>query len=284
VEALLDWMVMPPCTLIAGITRTVAVQSVMAQALGPGVPLNANQALSGPGTQPTPVGVDTNVLQEAIVFEGGETVREALRMVCAYQTPSGVIPSWAFFTVDFWYGLRFWMAQADVPTRVPEDYAPLTMLSTPAGPNPAALDHETDSGEVVRQLYVKGVNAAASGFFSDGSGLPGPTAFLNDASILTGAARDAAAQAYFFDKGQSVRGSYRKETFLDTGTVAAHVQAQSRTVVTDAQVGLSAADYPIGSITKRYFGAGLETWTVTYGGLPASLPNAIRRLTRAVRS
>jgi hypothetical protein len=287
VEALLDWMVLPlDVTFASGTEAYAAVQSLAAQATGVGVALNT-AAASGAGfgsAIATPVGkLDSSppTLSAAVTVTAGTTLREAIRQISDNLT-GGLNPATQpiFATVDFWLGLRYFGWAIGV-----SDYADLTIVDTVTGPIQAAdLAHESDAGGVVRGVYVKGGNAAGSGPVSDGSGLPGQWATLEDSTLLTGDARDIAARAYLADKAQSVRGTFARETFTDTSTTSAHIQAGAFVTLTDAQVGLSAASYRIFSISKRYFGARLETWTIAYGGMPPSVARAIRRLTRTTRS
>lgn len=292
-EAVLDWMLIPSLTIPAGTyVCATLVQQMVAAATGVGVALNVNADLDDPeGSQAQPVGsggpgFDLITLADALVFEG-TSLREAIRqlvMDADFTPPTGVLHK---ETVDFWLGLRFvWVPEIGnpgCPTK-PADYADMTLTATPAGTTPGGQHHELDGGGVVRGVHIKGGNAAGTGTHTDGSGIPGQFAFINDDTILTAAGRRGVADAYLRDNSEAARGSVRKETFTPADSVSTHVQVMSDITITDAQIGLSAQTYEIMSIHKVFHGGGRETWTIGYGGLPPSLPRAIRRLTRDVRS
>lgn len=295
VEALLDWMIIPSLTITAGAygggppgSVGELVQRVVNAAVGPGVPLNiAVDAANSGGQLTKPIGgggLATNLASDLVIT--GQTLREGLRMLSdALYSPAAGVPQWGIFTIDYLFGLRWIVLERAFPDRIPVDYDDLTITDTTAGPIiGAGPSHEVDSASVTRAVYVKGGNANGTGLVTDGSGKVGAFAILEDAAILTNAARDAAGLAYLRDKSFSVRGDVTRQTFIDPSTVTDHVQALSNVVFTDAQLSLSGVTYRIAQIEKHYHGANLETWTISYGGMPPSFPNAVRRLTRDVLS
>jgi hypothetical protein len=286
IEIVLDWMKVPGLTIPSGTDITAAVQSVLANATGIGVSLRAGASQANQGNQAFPIG-DLSVISfgttlGADVVLAGETVREGIRKCFEVAVANGGIFGvygadfvGAYCTVDFWYGVRVWNTG-----NVPADYATLTITDTPAGAIAAAnLAHETDDSGIVRAVVVKGGNAAGSGTVTDGSGLPGEVATLEDDTILTAVAMQVAGRAYLVDKATAERGSYTVQTFAPT----TNIRAGSNTTITDAEVGLSAATYPIASIRKS-FSDTLQTWEVAYGGLRPSFARFVRRATRGTRS
>lgn len=281
IENVLDWMLVPSLTLANGSDFVASIQSVMANATGIGVSLNVTSGGGVDGTQAQPVGnlFVFNSLNETVTLTG-DTVREAIRKIAAVSPVADpfAIPygqTYGLCSVDFWGGLRVWRASTK-----PGGYADLTINDAPAGPILGAdLSHNV-AAIVPHQVYVQGGNAAGTGLVSDGSGIPGPVATFSDSSILAASTRDALGKAYLTDQITTERGSYTVETFVPS----TDIHAGSRTTITDAQIGLSGNIFPIAAIRKTFQGANLETWAITYGGLPPSLTRMLRRLTRDIRS
>lgn len=287
-EVALDWMIVPPMTFPAGTFLQDAIQAAAGAALGVGIPLRAFSSTGFgddvSGSQASPVArftvsLSTVVLAEAVTITNPTTLREVLNLLggsaLSYfvEGPFGttVVPR---FTIDFYDGLR---AYSDGTG--PSDYAGLTVADTVAAANaPENLNQQIDTGQRVRNVYVIGGNAAGSGLVPDGSGIPGATAVINDSSILTDSAKRAAANAYMRDKVPTGRGSLE----LNGNTVATNVRPGSILTLTDAETG-STGTYPIGEIRKKYRGP-RQDWTISFGGMPASLSRSVRRLTRGVLS
>ncbi|HEV8282348.1 MAG TPA: hypothetical protein VGQ02_10835 [Candidatus Limnocylindrales bacterium] len=283
-EIVLDWLVVPSLTIPAGTPVDQAVQTAAAAAAGIGFPLRTFGGASLNGTQAAPVGVlkagfPPNTRYAITV--SNEPLRAVIGKIIAAGPDTTVtgfgftIGGYGTVTVDFYDGLRFYLA-----TAAPSDYDTLTVADTVAGVLVAAdLAHTFDAGSRVRQVSIVGGNAAGTGVVSDGSGIPGPTAAITDAAILTSDDRDAIGGAYLADKSLTGRGSLT----LEANTIATNIRAGSPLDLTDAETGATGV-YPIGSITKRFYGGTRQDWTITYGGLPASFAAAVRRLTRTVLS
>lgn len=299
-EAILDWITVPAMTFAAGTPVPTAVQQALAAGISPGgFALNTGWTNNTQGTMALPMGDlsaatlgNTYAFLDTALTTTTDTLREVIRQIITAASVSNnltgstePLTSQVNWTVDYYFGLRMWVG-GSVSTAHPGDYSTLVIKDDLSGANiqAANLQHETDGGGVIRGVYVIGGNANGTGPIMDGTGLPGPIATLEDSTILTSAARDLAGAAYLVDKAQAIRGSFDRQTFTDTSTLSAHIQAGSLVSITDAQVSLTSQLFVIGSITKTYHGGGLETWSVTYGGLPPSLPRALRRLTRAVRN
>lgn len=298
-EILLDWLVLgADVTWAASTSYSDAVLGTVAQCVsGMSSPLRAFNGSASPGagtnsTQAAPTselqGPPAARLVNALTLTAGTTLRECLRMIGddtdtnnAGGFGSRYGQSGPFVTVDMWYGLRTWGFGADY-----HDAATLTMNDVTPGPILAArLRYTRDVTSVPRAVYVKGGNAAGSGLVTDGSGDPGPTAVLSDSSITTAAARDLAAAAYLAQRRATLRGTVRRDTFVNTDTVTAHVVAGGSSVtITDAQLPGSPIGGTIMGIGKTYLPGDLEVWDITFGQLPPSLPRELRRLTRTVLS
>lgn len=286
-EALLDWLITEADVTYALNSALVdAVQSLVVGTEGMPNPL---RVFSGGrnSTQANPtadLGLVVGVtLDYAVTIPAGTTLREAIRMLVD-ATGGGAVKGSSpgpFCTVDMWFGLRLWGLNGGLV-----DYAGLSVNQV-AGPIvPAALAHTVDQAGVPFAVFVKGGNAAGTGLVlrPTSGGVPaGPTPVLNDATILTAAARDAAGQAYLAERQSAVRGKLTRQTFVDTNTPAAHVSPGSDLTLVAAGIGVSGT-YEIMQITRRFHGGNLETWDVAYGALPPSLPRAMRHFTRDILS
>jgi hypothetical protein len=289
-EAVLDWLIVTPTfTLPAGMNLTDAIQAVVGLAQGIGFPLRAfvrpgfvvndvsgNQA---GGIAQFQVNLATVTLGSDVTITGPVTLREALAVVCGTGLDfflgdwggSSFLP---VVTVDFYGGLR-----AYSPLAGPSDYAGLTVADTfAAALAPENLRHNVDAGGRPHQVWVKGGNAAGTGMVTDGTGIVGPTAVLNNSDILTGDAKRAAGTAYLRDKKQTIRGSFE----LNGNTIATNVRVGSLLDLTDAETGATGL-YAIAEIQRRYAGPRRD-WRVSFGGMPLDLSRQIRRLTRGVLS
>lgn len=285
IEVVLDWAKVPSATVAAGTETGVGVQSMYAAAFGLGVPLRAFYSSSNAnpnGSLATPIGqlggVSGPALVGSTVTVANVTLREAIRAVLdASDPPSvshGVSPVQASVTVDFWFGLRMW------GTQKPTDYANLTVTDTAAGPIRAANPEATiDGAGVARGVYVVGGNVAGTVLVMDGTGIPGDIAILQDSTILDVVSATQAGLAYLQDKA----GSQRGRVTLETNAIATNVRAGSSLLLTDSQIAVDAGGGgTIYQIAKTFQAGGtLETWDVTYGGLPPSMVSRLRRITRA---
>jgi hypothetical protein len=284
-EAVLDWMLVPSLTIPAGTRASTAIQAAAANATGIGFPLRAlsDEGLNGyQGNQAMPIAafatlVDSTDLVAAVTL-AGETLREAIRKIFEASLNEGIFVGsggvTGQVTVDFTYGLRAWATGT-----TPEDYINTTVAEVIGGLAATTLDHETDALGVVHQVYVKGGNAAGTGLVTDGRGIPGPVALIEDSSITTAAAKQAAGVAYLEQSNVATRGSFTLENFAPTS----NVRAGSWITITSTPAGLSAQVFTIASIAKTFI-VNKQTWRVAYGGLPLSPARLIRRLTRFVRS
>lgn len=278
-EALLDWCVTTyDVTIPINSPLGSAALAIAAAAAATG-PLRGSTdegfcTLEMP-TSPLYIGGATQ--DDPVVIPAGTTLREGLRQVHANAT--GFLASIGLSggaTVDMFFGLRTFMMN-DYGRR-PNDYVILTITNTVAGTEATdvGLAHEVDASSVVRGVYVVGGNALGSGLVSDGSGLTGPISVINDSTILTATARNAAALAYLSTFSTGVRGSF---TISAYAAVATRISAGGYVDITDAGTQLTTNKMQIGSIRKT-FQATTQTWTVTYGGQEASAMRQVRRLTK----
>lgn len=289
VEAVLDWLYVPEFT----VTDINAIfNDYIAQGIGgaPGIGFALNYAYPitgvGPSTQARPMGAyGAQSITFPLVVEGG-TLRRVLAqlndVLVGQQTaasPSYNGGGWVA-TVDFYGGLRWWDATGWFNTK-PQDW-----VSTAIGPvnKPANLEHVTSLGDAVRQVYVIGGNAAGTGLVSSGSGAVGPTAVLEDATILTAGAMLAAGRSYLAAHGQTVEGSFGAEEYLTAGAIGAERHAGAEFVLTDAQAGVAGLTVAASRITKTFVAGGVrEMWTVDYGSRDSRASVYLRRLSRTVQ-
>ena len=269
-DAVLDWLTLPAVTLAftwaGGYDVYPAVQSLYAQANGIGVPLNTGFAVQY-GSQAFPVGNLTAyqalMASGTYAITGGTSLRSAIRGLLAAAVEAVTYlsgqPSYGL-TVDFYGGLRCWDTAPAFYTTHPSDYADLTVTDTSASAlTSAQLLHVMDGGSVVRGVQVNGGNAAGTGYVSDGSGIPGRTSVVTDATLLTAAAKLAAANDAIAQAVVTPRGSFLLDTYTPTS-----VHPGSTLTLTDAGIGV-ATWYRVQGITKTFNGDGTQQWTVAYG-------------------
>ena len=186
------------------------------------------------------------------------------------------------FTIDMYYGLRLFRTE-QVGFEVPDDYAITDFQNVVGGSTTEGLEYTTDLG-TAHVVYVKGGNAAGSGFVSDGTGLPGQYAYLEDASVTTAAALTARGTSYLQDFASGLRGSFDLSDKSGTQIVSSTTHTGGVVTVTDARVGLSSTRLRMMTIAKSYNPSGREDWTISFGGIAPSMVNLVRRLTRTIRS
>jgi hypothetical protein len=279
IECLLDWIVVPGLTLEASTLMGDNFQRAAA-----GAPLRVFLQKGGGfvnGTQALPVG---NMVQGWFVIPDSSpfnlpaaTLREMLRAIWnqvgdfgfGFPTPTAS----AQITVDFTRGLRAWFPNEGYQ---PDDYVTLVVNDTAFTNTSAELEYTLVPADIVRGLLIIG-GSGYTGTFSDGSGIVGQQAILNDTTITSSAAGSVAALGYLGEFALQVRGRLHLNTF-NHGTTK--YQVGGLLTLTDAMVGLSANTFRIGAITKHYNPDGTEEWDIQFGGLAPSAMNAIRRQTR----
>lgn len=292
-EALLDWQKLPALTIPAGTDLTAAIQALAHQSTGVGVALRALSDGSNQGSQAGPIGDITGSgvsTDTAVAIPAGTSLREGLQLLLqqlsfiAPPTVPGVLARIPRVTVDFYLGLRFWDSASGAPA--PSDYDTLLVknVAAPVGTEtPAAnLEHGSDAGQVVHQVYVVGGNAAGTGLVSDGSGKIGDVATLSDSTILTATDRDRAGIAYMASRGVIDRGSFVLEDVAPATIAAKNMRAGGQIVITDNEIGVL-AQYMIAAIEFSFVG-NQESWAMEYGAMRPSAIRAMRRLTRSVLS
>jgi hypothetical protein len=132
---------------------------------------------------------------------------------------------------------------------------------------------------------VRGTGVSA--IVSDGTGKAGPTAVLDDSTLTTVDAAQAAGQAYLAQYASSARASF---SLTDTNILTANLaHAFALGVdITDARVGLSAASDDTFRVTNlarsNFSGDGDEDVTFSFGGNPPSVTALTRQLTRTTLS
>ena len=281
IEAVLDWLYSPAITIPAGLTWVGAWQSLVANALGSaGIALNVNaDPVGGLSTVAHPVEAPASTTLGAIAVPAG-SLRQALQAFTDAALAESALTSVTFlFTVDFYGGLRvgIWSLLYP-PTTLYDDYAIATFSD--AGPvRPSRLVWGYNDSGTPRSAYVNGTGAGL-GIVSDGSGLPGPTAVIGDATINTQPKRDALAAIYLRSNAGAASGSVTAEGGLTLGTPAAQVRPPAPVRITHAGVGLtSATDFVMRAIVKTWAPSGEETWTIEFGGYAPRGSQYLRTLT-----
>jgi hypothetical protein len=284
VEAILDWCIVPSITIANSAAISYEyVQSACAMAVGNGIGVLRVMATVGDkfGTQAAPLGtVHNSSTPNYTQTISNVTLRECIRLIYVNTifAPAGITPLNSNATVDFYGGLRMWRTTQS-PFR-PNDYTDLTVTDTSVGAVVAEkLDHETDAAGIVRNVWVVGGNAAGTRLVSDGTGLPGATAVLTDASILTSDDAAGAGTTYLADFQIGNRGTFEQQDWTPTFTL----HPGSLVTITDTRISQAGVTYVIGDITKR-FNAVRQDWQIAYGGLMPSVTKSMRRLTRSTLS
>lgn len=288
IEAILDWAVTSvDLAFPANDTdaASVGIQRIVANSVG----LGELRALANPGNpfgnQALPIGDETSsVAPDALLIPAGTTVREAIRMVVTSGLDvnnTGLGGSPEMITVDFYRGLRAFVDHDLFSPGLifePDDYATFTVVDTPASGTVAeGLTYSVD-GSVPRSVMVVGTGIVY--VQPDGSGALGQVAVIEDSTITTRTAAQAAAAGYLTSFAEQTRGTFRRIAM----SPPAGVQAGSILALTDARAALNGAQFRIMQIDKEFLPGNLESWTVAFGGLPPSVTRYLRRLTRSTRS
>lgn len=289
IEALLDWIIVEDIALqgvdaadfaahggqFYGIPRAVnAYPSAVESSLAAPISRLWRQ---GGDTSPAPVAAWPEITGD------GRTLRESLIYLATKAAAEDTLEAFGatpimpmLITLDFLGGLRMWRDEAGV---IPSDYTSLTVSD--AGPlRPEFLRHRREPGQLIRAVYVTGANAASTGLVSDGSGIRGRQAYVNDpTNITTAALRDQAARRILRESQAGiVRGDFRLLDFTPTETV----HAGSMVTITSAAVSLAAQQFRIMEIEKTFNGSGRQNWTVAYGSMLPAASAYLRQLTRNV--
>lgn len=280
-EAILDWTLMPEeMTFPAGALPAVAVQSLVANSSGTVVGLNTAMVFFGGGSttaHPISASGTTTQLPYAVTVAAGISLREAIATVCApnANTRNGFNIK---ATIDFTYGLRLFI---DAPFGGwADDYADLTVTDTLIGTVASSrLEHETNADGIVRGVFIKGADAAGTGFLGDGSGKPGRVAYFSDDTIDTAAKLLDAQQTYLNANVLGTRGSLDLTGYSPT----TNVRPGSLLVLTDAGSGATGS-YHIYGIRKTFNVGGTQNWSIAYGGFRPSAVRATRRLIATPRA
>jgi hypothetical protein len=119
---------------------------------------------------------------------------------------------------------------------------------------------------VVHDVYVKGFDAASSGWFGDGTGVRGKRVGLEDDTITTADEARTRAYGYFARQFALARGEFN----LTDWTPTSGVRAGSLVNITDTATGATGT-YRIYGIEKRFHGSGRQDWAVSYGAFRPSL-------------
>lgn len=304
IEAALDWMMVPYLQIFAGTHLAAGVQAIIANATGVGIPLRAFTQPSGSedyGSQAYPIaGIFPGfpATEYEIIIEG-QSVREAVGMLIAacntWYTGGG-----AYLSIDFYSGVRLYNGNG--PNSV---YSPGILTASPSSdmddmyllPGHAEWTSTmtrflVNPGGIFRAVYIKGgiarttgYDPIGSGLVSDGSGIPGPVAYITDDSSVTDTIRDAIGRDYLGAQSQSVRASATYAPMNSDTLTTDNIRPGSHFwAMADSQVMGADTRFMLFSITKTFRPGGFEDWTVSFGGFAPSAVKQTRRLTRDTRS
>lgn len=291
IEAILDWMLVPAVTFGAlTLSFTAQLQALVASAYSVGVPLRAFAAVGGNSTIATPIEDSGGLIQSDTTIPDGTTLREAIRMVnttwLAVTGLGSLFPGITIVTtVDFYYGLRNYIAW-DTSAHSDIKLVPGVMtVSVAAGRIATDIQHEIDTGTAYHQVFIKGGNAAGSGLVTDGTGLPGPIGYYSAVDSLTEQNLADTGLGWLASNTATIRGRF---------TLDGNVQQVStmmwrpRAVVTLTDPTIGTITAPIGQITKRWTDAAGDlgwVWDITYGrSASPSAAQLLRRFTRTANN
>ena len=267
---LLDWLIVPSASFPAypGVVAAAdAVQGMIALATGAGAGMiRAARTAITSSTQANPVGMSS--APSAAVSVSGVTLRTAIQAVFTsvgtwmYDTFSvinpGLLPDYRM-QIDWYGGLRVWDTSGNW-AGYPVDWVGVTLTAHA----PTDTSYSVAQGDA-RSVYVIGGNAAGTALFPDGSGIPGPTAVINDSTILTYGGAFSAAASYFKANGVLASGTVVSDEWDNIGTAGAEAHAGMTVTITDPNIGLSSFSATINEISKTFNNSGTERWSISYG-------------------
>jgi hypothetical protein len=280
VESLLDWYVTGVAlTFAAGSSFQAAVQAIAGSAIGIGeLRAFADPAILS-GTDALPIGGWNITLAVAVSIPANTILREALLAVGAAISPS--LPGGAIFTVDHNFGLRAWSGSVFGPG------AQLNAVNTAAGTQYHGSDTELtlDMAPIVRAVVVVGTGVTVT--VSDGTGLRGRTAILNDQNITAVDQAQAAGAAYLAARGAELGAAATLE--YDGAPVGAHTETTGAGLafamfgITDPAILTVGQNFLNGLATVTFFGDKPNV-RMSAGSSRRSGARLIRRLTRGTLS
>lgn len=275
-EVLLDWVVVPPTTT----TLTTLAQAWARACEGSGIRVQYDGV--GNCTTSAHVGQVGGLSPNTGTY-GPMTLREYIYAVWPgqqYPVGDGVL----YVTVDARKNLCVFTDPFEGVTGVYRQDCTIGSISvsdTVAGTTQAEeLSYGIELGDVVRQVYVVGSGGTSYGWFYDGTGKPGPSAYINDSTITSASLAYYSAMPYIKSRAGTVRGGL---TLSAWSPGSMDVQPGYYVNVSDAVLGLGGS-YRVGGVSKQYLPGGLETWTFELGSPRPSAVRMIRRLTRGVLS
>lgn len=282
VEALLDQIIVPAFTARttdtddagslpvndATIAQSLAeyLPEVRALATGPTVNGSSNQAepMANMTSSTSTVNLITNVTLD------GKSIRAAMaEWLDNSATVAGNAPSTVRLTIDFWSGVRLYKVPLEIPFgfgssggRFPSDWATLTVVETTTGTAASSLrwTRDTAPGTIITAVYVKGGNAAGTGWVVGDTTKGRGEAYIDDSSITTEALRQAAALAILGRRGTGTgRGSLTLENYTPTTS-----RAGGKLTITNAALGWAAKSFVISQIDKTFQKTGAQNWAVSF--------------------
>lgn len=292
-EKILDWLFVPTLTIPSGTCLREALQMILGASIGVGIPYTS-RAKAGNNGWRGDIGEEIASWRNALVASltsqdvviSGATVRQAWdEVIQATSTGSDFFGfgatslSTGFLTVDMDLAVRAWGLDDNDASMKPSDWVNMTVTDTLAGTVRAhELTHDIDFGDDAAGVYVTGGNAAGTGLYGRGDGIPGAIVGESDSTVLTALGLANKGNAILQQKASA---SVARGSFLlpDHTPASTGIHPGAFVVLTDAQQSASGT-YRISGISKTYTKL-RQNWRVSYGGLAPSLPRAIRRLTRA---
>lgn len=295
IAALLDQIIVPSLTLstatVADDLGTEFSDTSALQVLAGYLPLRAFAPPAGRSTQAGPVEATPRMRQIQSVVLDGMSIRAAFE---AWVDKAGQIDSSRGYTaahpaldVDAWGGVRKFGIGLGSTSQTPLDYTTLTVTDAVSGTAAANLrwTRDTSPGQVVTAVYVKGGNAAGTGWVVGDTTKGRAEAYVSDSAITTQAQKEAAAGAILGRKGTGVgRGSLRLESFTPI-----NARTGGPLTITNTALGWAAKAFVISQIDKTFLQTGKQDWTVSFfdaNDVPSaggpSLARLIRSITRSL--
>jgi hypothetical protein len=221
-----------------------------------------------------PIQRDAFNVYTGAVIPKGISVREALNTAASqcgsYPSFNAAGPG-VLTTIDPYLRVRIWQDY-----KIPQAGPKPDIAFTTTGDKVGNMDYVVDASEIVRTVMVIGTGASAT--VSDGSGVLGKVAVINDTSLTTTAKCTAAGQAYLNIYRVNARGSFE---LADAATTYGSIVVLSAMSMVDTTVGLTALmAWNIMAADFTFYGAKRDV-TIHFGG---HAPDAMQTLRRATRT
>lgn len=275
VETLLDWLVLgSDYTWSSGASFAPAIQALLASCVGHHE-LRAFTGTDDWGLPDQPIARFQSVTNSGpdLLIRAGTTLRNGINLLLTNSNIASLYLG-AFVTVDHHMGLRAWPIVAALTMPNGDGSAAIGTGSAFAND----LTYTVDTTALIRNVVI--ANASGTWTGSDGSGKPGRSVVISDATITTAAQAAATISTTLARNTTGIRGTFG---LFDWGGFFGADDLMRKLLLTDGNVGATGT-YLMAQLALTFPGGTTERVGVTFGGLPASAALLLRRLTRSTLS